>query len=791
MIDYEKLGVFYLGKRPDGEPVVFPSNDLVTHAVCVGMTGSGKTGLCLSLLEEAAIDGVPVLAIDPKGDLANVALTFPELRPEDFRPWVDPDAARRAGVSVDDFAASEAAKWRKGLAASDQPVDRIARLRAAADVTVYTPGSEAGVPLAVLRSLEAPPPAVRASTEGMRERVQSTTSAVLALAGVEADPVKSREHVLVATLLGQAWATGASFDLAGLVRAIQTPPFATIGVLDLETYYPAAERFELVMALNNLLASPAASALMRGEPPDVDGLLYTQGGKPRIAVVSIAHLGESERRAFVTLLLGNLLAWMRAQPGTSSLRALLFMDEVAGYLPPVANPPTKPLFLTLFKQARAFGLGVVVATQNPVDVDYKVLSNAGTWFIGRLQTARDRSKVMEGLVSAAEAAGGTAARDAYEKAIGGLAGRQFLLASARGGAAYVFETRFCLGYLRGPMSLAQLSLLKRPETTPREAAQPAATSNARPVVSPSIEQLFVPVATPGPGVGYAPCVLGVARVRHVDKKLALDQTTSVLLSASIEPTAVGVDWTRAYPLYVPPESLAHAPVDGAIYQPVPAPGLAEKKYPGWKKAFVEHLLRACTFELFACPAAELVSLPRESERDFRIRLAQRLREERDAEAEKLREKYQAKLRTLGERVRKAEQARGKQEDQVKEKQTEAAVTIGASVLGALLGTKVVSAANAQRAARAVRGVKKASAKKADVERAEEDLAAAQAALAEVEAEVQGKLQTLASAFDPATIALERATVAPKKTHIEVVAFGLGFLPYRPDASGQYRPAWPG
>ncbi len=795
MIDYEKLGFFYLGTKPSGEPVVLPAGDLTTHAVCVGMTGSGKTGLGIALLEEAAIDGVPVIAIDPKGDLANLALQFDGLDPQQLAAWVDPDAARRAGLSIAEHAERERARMEKSLLDSGQPVARVARLKRSAEVVVYTPGSEAGVPLSVLGSLGAPSLEIRSSPESMRARVQTTASALLGLAGIDADPVQSREHVLVSTLLEQAWAAGGGFDLAGLIRAVQTPPFASIGVLDLESFYPKSERFSLVLALNNLLASPSAAALTRGAPLDVASLLHAPDGRPRVAVLTISHLDEDARRAFVTMLLGNVLAWMRAQPGTSGLRALLFMDEVAGYLPPVANPPTKPLFLTLFKQARAFGLGVVVATQNPVDVDYKVLSNAGTWLVGRLQTARDRAKVMEGLRAAAEAAGGALAEDAYDDALATLASREFLLGSARGGPAFKFTSRGCLSYLRGPLSLAEIARLPRPAPQARSGTHELASgpSRAHPVVPPEIQQLYVPLAGTTPAtIGYLPAVLGVARVRHVDRKLKVDLSTSVSLAASVEPSVVGVDWQRAYLLArVPPEALSSTPVSPALWQAVPPAALDPSRYAAWRRALIEHLVRAYSVELFTCEALRLVSAPGEDERSFRVRLAEALRAARDDETAKLREKYAARIRAATERARKAEARLAKEGAQASSSTVSAVMGVGAGMLGALLGNKLVSQANARRAASAARGVGRARADKGDVERAEGDLAAARAALAELEAEIQGKLAAIASNHDPARVLLERATVTPKKTHVEIVAVGLGWLPYAADATGAFHPAWPG
>src|SRR6185436_10983734 len=405
--------------------------------VCVGMTGSGKTGLCIGLLEEAAIDGVPVIAIDPKGDLANLLLTFPQLTRENFEPWINEDDARRQGISPGDYAAQQAELWKKGLADWGQSEDRIQRLRDAADFAVYTPGSNAGISVSILKSFAAPEPAVLEDPELLRDRINTTVTSLLGLLGIQADPIQSREHIFISTILNAAWTDGRDMDLAGLIQAIQNPPMTKIGVLDLESVYPAKDRFGLVMALNNLLASPGFNAWLEGDPLDIGRILYGPTGKPRVSVFSISHLSDAERMFFVSLLLNQILGWMRTQSGTTSLRAVLYMDEIFGYFPPVANPPSKLPLLTLLKQARAFGLGVVLATQNPVDLDYKALSNAGTWLVGRLQTDRDRERLLAGLEGAAGSAPGFD-RASVTSTLAGLDKRQFLLHNVHAEAPVVF-----------------------------------------------------------------------------------------------------------------------------------------------------------------------------------------------------------------------------------------------------------------------------------------------------------------------------------------------------------------
>jgi hypothetical protein len=401
---FEKLGSFYLGRPYDlatktGEdvPFLYDSRDLVTHAVCVGMTGSGKTGLCLALLEEAAMDGIPAIIIDPKGDLGNLMLTFPELTAGEFLPWINPDDAARKSQTPAEYAEGQADLWKSGLAKWGQSAGRIRQLKSKAEVTIYTPGSTSGVPVNVLASFDAPE---TTDPEMLTERAQNAAAGLLGLLKMSADAIQSREGIFLTTLLTSAWQAGEDLTLEGIIERIQRPPFTKVGVLDLETFYPSKERFSLVMALNNILASPSFATWREGAPLDIGKTLFTDDGRPRLAVFSIAHLGDDERMFFVSLLLNEMLSWTRAQSGTTSLRAILYMDEIFGYLPPSANPPSKRPMLTLLKQARAFGVGVVLATQNPVDLDYKALSNAGTWFIGRLQTERDKARVLDGLQGA-------------------------------------------------------------------------------------------------------------------------------------------------------------------------------------------------------------------------------------------------------------------------------------------------------------------------------------------------------------------------------------------------------
>jgi hypothetical protein len=577
MSEYEKLGAFYLGKEYDMASrkrreglLLYDSKDLTTHGVIIGMTGSGKTGLGIALLEEALIDNIPIIAIDPKGDLTNLVLNFPQLRSQDLRPWINEQDALNAGLTPEQFAAQQADLWRKGLGGWGQDPARIARLKNAADFAVYTPGSSAGLPVSVLRSFAPPPSHVGQDKDLLRERIQTTATSLLALLGMEADPITSREHILISNILESTWANGKAIDLAGLIRTIQTPPFERIGVMDLDSFYPAKERFQLATRLNNLLAAPGFEAWLEGDPLNINRMLFTDSGKSRASIFTISHLSDAERMFFVSMLLNEILAWMRTQAGTSSLRAILYMDEIFGYFPPVKNPPSKAPLLTLLKQARAFGLGVVLSTQNPVDLDYKGLSNIGSWFIGRLQTDRDKERVLAGLEGAA--AGSGFDRGRMGEVLAGLGKRVFLLNNVHENAPVTFETRWVLSYLRGPLTREQIKLLmadKKSVTapaSPQPAAAPAASSATEPpVVAPGINVMYLPASGAGQGLMYYPAVAGWLDVYYSSAKYKVDVTRKLAVAAMLEDGPVAVDWDQAEEIALSSDDLQTSPLSDANF----------------------------------------------------------------------------------------------------------------------------------------------------------------------------------------------------------------------------------
>jgi hypothetical protein len=809
--DFERLGVFYLGrpydlgaKRPRPGLVLYDSKDLVTHAVCIGMTGSGKTGLCLALIEEALLDGIPALLIDPKGDLPNLCLTFPDLRPEDFAPWVNGEDARRKGLTVEAYAAQQAELWGKGLAAWGQDGARIRRLRDAADVAVYTPGSTAGLPVSIVKSFAAPPAALRDDAELFRERIATTATSLLGLLGIEADPLRSREHILLSKLFETAWQEGRDLDLPGLIQQIQSPPIAKVGALGLEAFFPAKDRFELATRLNNLLAAPGFHAWLEGEPLDVGALLHTAEGKPRAAIFSIAHLSDAERMFFVSLLLNETLGWVRTQSGTTSLRALLYMDEIFGYFPPVANPPSKLPLLTLLKQARAFGVGVVLATQNPVDLDYKGLANTGTWFIGRLQTDRDRARVLDGLEGAAAGGDKRFDRAAMEETLGGLGNRIFLLNNVHEDAPEVFETRWVMSYLRGPLTRTEIKHLmsdrpppparERPAPVPAAAAAPAppapAPGGARPVLPPGVTQHFVPVrgtAPAGATLVYQPAVLGAATVRFADAKAGVDQSEQVVVATPITEAAVPVSWEAAAPIDVAVADLEATPAAAGDWAPLPSAAAKPKSYEGWSRDLAAWLYGQRRLELLRDPASGTLSRPGESERDFRVRIRESARAERDERLEALRKKYAPRRVALEERLRRAQQAGAREREQVGQQSIQAAISLGATILGAVLGRKTVSVGNIGRATTAARGAGRVFKEREDVARAQETVAAVQQALAALEAELSAEVAALEARSEPDR--LEPVAVRPKKTDVRVQLCALGWTPYWRDQAGALKPAW--
>lgn len=805
-VDYEKLGVFYLGKEFDPganalkeDLVLYDAKDLTTHAVCVGMTGSGKTGLCLSLLEEAAIDGIPAICIDPKGDLGNLLLAFPELRPADFQPWVDPADATRKGMTVEELAAKTADTWREGLAEWQQEPERIARFRDAVDINIYTPGAETGLPLSVLRSFAPPPAELLADSAALRDRVGAVVSGLLSLLGRDADPIQSRDHILLANILDTTWRSGQSLDMTGLINAVQKPPFDKVGAFDLDTFFPPKDRLGLAMAINNLLASPGFATWMKGEPLDAQRLLYTPEGKPRLSIISIGHLSDTERMFIVTLVLNEVISWMRNQSGTSSLRAILYMDEIFGYFPPTANPPSKIPMLTLLKQARAFGLGCVLATQNPVDLDYKGLANCGTWLIGRLQTERDKARVIDGLESAL-AGTGSMDRSTLDKLMSALTQRVFLMRNVHQDAPYLMKSRWALSYLRGPLTGPEITrvmaskrgaaaLTSAPTSAPSAApAASAAVSSApaaaaRPAVPGDVTEYFLEGRSGHPAAEYRPRVMGLAKLHFVDAKLGLDQWDTTAWLAPLGDDGKSVDWAAGAAHPDLKARLSKSPATGAAFADLPGAAMRAANYAAWGKSLTRHLYEQARAEVFFCDAIKLASAPGEDEAQFRVRLAQSLREKRDEAVEALRRKIAPKLATLQDRVARAEDKVQREQTQLSQQKMNTAVSVGAGILGALFGRKAVSVGTIGRASSAARSASRIGRESQDVARADESLEVVRQRLADLQAESEAEIAALAASCEGEAVALRKVSVTPRKSDIAVGQVALVWVPWREDADG--------
>jgi hypothetical protein len=805
MEDFEKLGVFYLGreydtstKKPGDDLLLYDSKDLVTHGVCLGMTGSGKTGLCLAMLEEAALDGIPVIAIDPKGDIPNLLLTFPELAAKDFRPWINEEDARRKGVSPDEYAKQQSEMWTKGLAGWGQDGERIKKLRDAADFAVYTPGSTAGIPVSILKSFSAPTSEILEDSELLGDRVSTAVTSILGLLGIDADPIKSREHILLSTIFETNWRKGRDLDLTSLIGAIQNPPITKIGVLDVESFFPAKDRFTLAMALNNLMASPGFSAWLDGEGLDIQNILYTPKGKPRVSIFYIAHLADSERMFFVSLLLNQIVSWMRGQSGTTSLRAIVYMDEIFGYFPPVANPPSKKPLLTLLKQARAYGVGVLLATQNPVDLDYKGLANTGTWLLGRLQTERDKARVLEALEGASTSSGAKFDRAEIEQMLAGLGNRVFVMHNTHEDHPVTFETRWVMSYLRGPLARDQIKTLMDPVrdqfAKPKaKSANPAAASAGQaPVLPPEIKPLYVPVRgvrNVDQQLFLVPALLGSGTAHVIDPKLGVDEIVEATMTTVIPADASALAWDEGTPLAVKTSELESNAPDGGYYSELPTSILKAKAITTAEKDFGTWLYRTQKVDLLRSPSANQYSRLGETERDFRLRLRQEGRELRDRKIQELREKYTPKRKMLEERVRAAEEAVEREESDAKDKKFQSIINFGTTILTGVFGRRRITATSMGRAATAARGVSRSMKAGDEVERAEDKLEDREDELQALELELKTAVESLKNSIDPLTEPLEEIVVRPKKTECTVRQVSLVWLPHWRSPDGTMKPAW--
>lgn len=838
----ERLGEFYLGQQVNPEtgekediPFLYASSDLTTHAMLVGMTGSGKTGLGIDLLEEAIVDGLPAIVIDPKGDMANLLLAFSSLSGKQLLPWITPQAAEQAGMSAEAYAEEEAKRWQEGRTAAGMDAARV-DLLSQADITVYTPGSRTGEPLSVMDVAQMPPEAILAEEESFNAYVSSTVAGLLALVDVDADPLTSKAHLLLSTLLSTRWKAGEAMDLPSLISAIQQPGIDKLGVMPLEAFYPEKERLALAMRFNQLFASPQFATWREGVAPDPQRLLYTPEGKPRVAILSLAHLNDRERMFVVTLILNQVVGWMRRQSGQSALRALLYMDEVQGYFPPVANPASKAPMMTLLKQARAFGLGIVLATQNPADLDYKGLSNIGTWFIGHLQTQQDRDRLLDGMD-----ADGTLAQNRSElnTLLSRLPKRTFYVHNIHARADALFSTRWTMSYLAGPLTGTQLKALTKktdeagtatPEASvasatvssapgmeqasgvsSTSASAPSASANPASPIPEAANESVTPEATasstaasstaasstaaspkatvppllpkgiaayyhPAAGVAsYTAYLCGSAKIFYEDEKAGIASEKACYYLTAIPEPPLGADWQNAQREDPTSFTLQADVPQGAAFQPFAFEALAGDVMKNAKTSLKNFVYANERLRVPFQRATGIYGRPGEEEA-FTIRVDAALREARDREMQKIKETYQKKLNTMQERIRKAELAAQREETQAEAAKQSTMVSVGSALLGGLFGRKKISSSMVTRMGSSARSLSRQRAQEDDIRRAEANVEAYQQEFQRLEEALAAELEQVSERFSTERDAVEEVDIKPKKTNIQVQDLFLVWMP---------------
>jgi hypothetical protein len=827
----EANGKFYLGRIYDTQqakateqPLLYEPADLTTHAVVVGMTGSGKTGLCIDLLEEAALNNIPALMIDPKGDITNTLLHFPNLLPQDFQPWVNPDQARRAGKTLEQAASDAAQLWKQGLADWGIDPGRIEKLSNSAQFAVFTPGSDAGIPINILASLKAPLIPWESNKETLREKISGTVIALLGLVGLQdIDPVRSREHILLSNIFENAWKQGKDLDLGELILQTQSPPFTKLGVFDVNTFFPEKDRFELAMLLNNILASPAFQVWIEGQPLDIPSLLYTADGKIRHSVFFIAHLSDSERMFFITLLYSAVESWMRTQTGTTTLRALIYFDEIFGYLPPVANPPSKLPMLRMLKQARAFGVGQVLVTQNPVDVDYKALSNAGTWMIGKLQTDQDKQRLLDGLDSAMA---GSLARTEYDRLISTLGKRIFLLHNVNAKGPVLFQTRWAMNYLTGPLTQTQIPELNKLvgatmlgsapgaiSSQPAVIAQPGATypagssapapiglvgtdfSFTRPTIPTGIDEYFLPnnltlsqafktvgrempVEASSQGLIYHPVILSQASARLVNLKYKLD--IDVYKTALVEnpDRRVIIRWDN-YPMeQIDPTKLDKGPESQARFTPPEAPLNDVKQMNALQKDFLEWAYRTTELTIRGNEALKLYADPETTEGEFRTQCANTARMECEVELKKTSATYDTKLRTLTDKLDREQRELEQDKSELSNRKLEEAGNVAETFAGLFGLTRKRSLSSSLTKRRMT------SQAKSDVDESVAAIKDIQDQIAVIEKEKAAALQAVNDKWGEVANQITEIPISAQKSDILLDFFGVAWMPYHLVKTGE-------
>ncbi len=822
---------FYLGREYDvkknrvtDKPVLYDARHLTTHAVILGMTGSGKTGLGIIMLEEALLQGIPTLILDPKGDITNLLLTFPALSADEFAPWVNVEGARQREMSVEEYAAEEAAKWRKGLAEWDITTERIEQMRERAQFTVFTPGSESGQPVDVLHFFDSPALDWDEEEEALRERIGGIVSALLGLVGIEADPLQSKEHILMARIVEHVWRAGDELNLPTLIRLLQKPPFQQVGVFELETFFPEKERFELARSLNNLIAAPGFEAWQEGTPLDVETLLHAADGRPQASVFYLAHLNDAQRMFFVTLFLEAARDWLREQSGSTSLRALIYFDELFGYFPPYPkNPPSKAPLLALIKQGRAAGLGIVLSTQNPADLDYKGLTNAGTWAVGSLRAERDKERVMEGLEGAIAEAGAKMNRRTVEQALSALKSRVFLFHDIHAGKPFFFHTRWAMSYLCGPLTRKQVRKLAGGQGGKRARKQESKEAGGQgdkeaggqgdrgtrgrgdkgtgkrgeteglnavpPTLPPDVPQVFLPptvtfewalreyeersgqkTLVQERQMVYFPRLLALGTVRTLDRKRDVDTSQSVARLVQVGAENGPVDWDTGAAT-VSQDDLSPRPLGEGVYAAVSSALARPRALKRLEKDFADYLYYNTRVTILYNPALKLYSRVGESQRDFRSRCEEEARRRRDLELKKARDKMDQRMARVQQKLRREQRELASDQEELEARKREELLSLGESAFNLL--TRRRSSSIVSRASRKHTLSKKAQAEVEESKAAIEDF---EQQLEDLKAQWEEQADEINDRWADTLDENQEFEVKPRRSDVTVEFCGLAWAP---------------
>jgi len=758
---YEKLGLFFLGRdiektsqKPSDTLTLLKNKNFTTHAAIIGMTGSGKTGLGIGLIEEAAIDNIPSILIDPKGDMGNLLLTDPSFNPKSFEPWVADEASNKQ-EELTTYAQKTAAFWEQGLQGDHQDKTRVEKFHKVPK-TIYTPGSSSGISVNILGSLDAPSLEVLQDADTFASYLKSTVTSLLSLVKIEADPVSSKEYLLIAQILANRWTNGESISLQELIGSIISPSFDKIGVLPLESFYPQEKRFTLATKFNAIIASPTFASWLEGDALDIQRLLYDEEGKAKVSIFSIAHLSDEERMFFVTILLNKYIAWMRRQSGTSALKSILYMDEIYGYFPPSKNPPSKEPMMLLLKQARAFGTGVVLSTQNPVDLDYKGLSNIGTWFIGRLQTSQDIERVIDGLGGKV---GASYSKAEIKELLANLQKRTFFLKSAHLEDIRIFSTRWVMSYLKGPLKATEISTLMQAKKAQKQPIAPRET------IAEEAYQSFVPIDKSIPQHyaiditgqnSFHPTLQAQIEIHYYHASKNVDEDQALCLALEIYEDE-RVEWDDAETLEKCPH-YANTKPSNATFSALKAEIAEDKNLKSTQKELINWIYKNKRLELYRTRSPRLNSLPHESLGDFKVRLQDILDDKKEEDIEKLQSRYDKKEQTLLKRLQRAQEKVEKEEADA----SKSMIDTGIAVLGALFGRT-----SSAKLGRAFSQGSKAFKERGDIGRAEEALADIHEEIELLAEELEDKVDALQDKYDVESIEILDASLKPKKSDIEI------------------------